>query len=113
MVVSAHSVRGEVSIAVRRSARPKALRFTAFSMHTLSGCTHAPLPGSRAAVSTTARPSRATTRTSERRGSRCRQPRQVLTGASLLLHDGVGLNVDPCARQLRREAGILPLFADG
>ena len=97
------------------------LRWIAFSTHPETGCTHAPLPGSRAAVSTTTRPSRATTLTSEERGARCRQPRQVLTGSIVpltaecrrqLLHDGVGLDVDPRARELGGEAGVLALLAD-
>ena len=67
-----------------RSARPKALRRTAVSVHLGSGWSQAPRPGSRFARSLTMRPSRATTLTSEDCGARCRQPRQVLTGSSVL-----------------------------
>src|SRR6187402_1231597 len=76
-----------------RSARPKALRCRAVAAHSRLGCSHAPRPGSRAVVSTTTRPSRATTLTSEERGARCRQPRQVLTG-SMLLAFSAELGVD-------------------
>lgn len=67
-----------------RSARPKALRRTAVSVHLGSGWSQAPRPGSRFARSLTMRPSRATTLTSEDCGARCRQPRQVLTGSIVL-----------------------------
>src|SRR3954454_10044922 len=102
-----------------RSARPKALREIAVSRHALAGCSHAPLPGSRAAASTTTRPSRATNLTSEDRGARCRQPRQVLTGSMvplrpgcLLFHHRIGLDIDPRAGQFCSQSRILPLLAD-
>ena len=67
----------------RRSARRKALRFTADSNASIEGVNHAPRPGSVAVSSTTRRPSRATTLTSEDRGARARLPMHVLTGTTL------------------------------
>ena len=46
----------ESEVIAVRSARPKALRFTAASMHPGSGCTHAPLPGSEAVASANCSP---------------------------------------------------------
>jgi len=67
----------------RRSARRKALRFAADSNASIDGVNHAPRPGSDAVGSTTRRPFRATTLTSEDRGARARVPMHVLTGSTL------------------------------
>ncbi len=70
-----------------RNARAQARRSVAVSTQSRVACTHAPRPGNRAWASTTTDPSSATTLTSEDRGARWRQPRQVLTGSMLpLLH---------------------------
>lgn len=65
------------------SARAKAPRDTASSIHRGVGCTHAPRPGSTARSSGVSRPSCSTTRSNSPRGTRRRHATHVRTGSIL------------------------------
>src|SRR6478609_453612 len=111
-----------------RSARTKARRRIAASMHSGVSCTHAPLPGSTARSSRTRTESMATTLRRAEREARVRHPTHVRTGIILhpdseskptagrpgsgVLEDRIGLDVDLGARELGGEARVLPLLAD-